>query len=174
MSLTLSGHQIQTSNADLLARLFRFKGWAQKYLLGCGDCPCEVCSAPVADYTYELQFDTDGHVIDTTLDLSCVLNSVKFPGERVITIDCKVRNCELTGCEGVSINETTKVYLTYCDCVDEADRDCSVPVKVFLTNNGEPVTEDQFGNPVPEYYLIGEGELKYLCIVNGHIVKIVN
>jgi hypothetical protein len=176
MSLALAGHQVQTSVADLLERLFRFKGWAQKYLLGCGECPCEPCSAPVADYVYDLQYDADGHVLDKSLDLSCVLPSDKFPGEKVITINDKVRNCELTGCDGISVNQNCKVYLTNCNecdpCVTENCSDDTV--RVFLTNNGEPVTEDQYGNPVPESYLLGAGELKYLCIVNGRIVKIVN
>jgi hypothetical protein len=169
--LTQAGHQVQTSVASLLERQWRLNAWTTKYILGCGECACDICSVPEPDYTYTLQYDADGHVTDTTLDLSCVLPSEKAPlvGCRVIYIDNVVRDCELTGCQGVSVSEQKYVYLTHCE-----PETTEGAVRIYLKNNGVAVTEDQFGNPVPEYYLIGEGQLKYLCIVNGRIVRIVN
>lgn len=175
MVLTLAGHQVQTSVADLLERQWRLNNWSTKYLLGCGElCPCDICSAPTPDYSYTLNFNEAGHVTDEALDLSCVMFSNKEAMTRVITINNQVRDCELTGCEGVSVNERKKVYLTHCEC-SEYDSDlCAMPVKIYLQNNGAAVTHDEFGNEVPAYYLLGEGQVKYLCIVNGRITKIQN
>jgi hypothetical protein len=183
--LTQAGHQVQTSVASLGARQWRLNNWMTRYIMGCGECPCDICSVPEPNQVYQLQFDGDGHITDETLDLSCVpttdcTNGTTICGLRVITIDNKVRNCELTGCAGVSVSEQKKVYLTHCDATEESawnDKnrpDAKNPVRIYLTNNGVPVTEDEFGNPVQEYYLLGEGQLKFLCVVNGRITRIVN
>lgn len=172
-----AGHQVQTSVADHLGRLWRQAGWTRKYLMGCGElCPCDPCSAPVPDYDYTISGDDQGHVIEDNLDLSCIPMSEKEPGQRVFTINLKSRDCELNGCEGVRRDERKKLYLTHCTC-DQSYLDIEgncVPVKVYLRNNNAPVTHDEFGNPVPEYFLVGEGELKYVCIVNGLITRIIN
>ena len=133
-----------------------------------------MCSSDLTpDYTYTLNYDEDGHVTDTALDLSCVLESNKNACERHLTINNQVRDCELTGCDGVSVNERTKVALTHCDGGCDPDP-TGFPVTLWLKNNGEPVTQNEFGNPVPVSYLVGPGQLKWLCIVNGRIVGIVN
>jgi hypothetical protein len=175
-SLYHSGHQVQTSVADHLGRLWRQALWTRKYLMGCDICPCDPCSAPEPDYVYNITGDEEGHVTEDNLDLSCIPMSEKEPMNRVFIINLKSRDCELNGCEGVRRDERKKVYLTHCNCsVDDTDVNGNcLPVKVYLRNNNVPVTVDEFGNPVPEYFLVGEGELKYLCIVNGLIRRIVN
>jgi hypothetical protein len=180
--LTLAGHQVPTSLAKLEERQWRLNHWMTRYIMGCGDCPCEICSVPEPNQVYTLQYDADGHITDETLDLSCVppldctQTTLEFPssscGHRVVTINNEVRNCELTGCRGVSVSENKKVYLTHCDADNE--NYSNLPVKVYLTNNGVPVTKDEFGNPVPEFYLLGVGQLKFVCVVNGRITRIVN
>lgn len=169
-TLTMAGHQVQTSVASLLGRQWRFNEWVLNYIMGCDRCPCDICSAPEPDYVYVLQHNDDGEITDCGLDFSCVMDSEKTPtvGCRVICIDNKVRDCELTGCDGVSINEQKKIYLCHSDCENEE------PVRIYLKNNGEPVTHDEHGNTVQEYYLIAAGQLKFLCVVNGRITRIVN
>lgn len=169
-TLTMAGHQVQTSVASLMERQWRFNEWVLNYIMGCGDnCPCDICSAPEPDYVYLLNYDADGNITDDGLNFDCVMPSQKAPltGCRVIYIDNKVRDCELTGCDGVSISVNKKIYLCHSAQNDE-------PVRIYLRNNGVEVTQDEHGNPVPEYYLIGTGQLKYLCIVNGRITRIVN
>ena len=87
--LTMAGHQVPTSLASLWGRQWRFNEWVLRYIMGCPECPCDVCSAPEPDYVYVLQYDDDGHVTDDTLDFSCVMESEKVPtvGCRVICID---------------------------------------------------------------------------------------
>jgi len=171
--LQQAGQQVQTSVGSVLERVMRCLGWSKRYILGCGDCPCDFCSAPTPDYVYELDFNAAGEVSDQALDLSCVMPSEVEHGKRVICINNRVRDCELTGCEGVSIRENCKIYLTHCE-------ENPVPVTVYLKNNGAPVTHDEFGNPVPASFLIGgsgrcvTGDVKYLCVVNGHIRGIKN
>lgn len=183
--LTQAGHQVQTSVASLGARQWRLNTWMTRYIMGCGDCPCDICSVPEPDQIYTLQADRAGNITDETLDLSCVPKSACNDGVcnlRVITINNNVRNCELNGCEGVSVSEQKKVYLTHCeefgsnslDWNDKDRKEASKSVRIYLTNNGVRVTEDEFGNTVPEYYLIGPGQIKFLCVVNGRITRIVN
>jgi hypothetical protein len=178
--LKMAGHSVPTSIASLTERQWRLNGWSTRYIMGCGECPCDICSVPEQDLVYTINYDQDGNVTDETLDLSCVVESRKFPGKRVITINDKVKDCELTGCDGVSVCEHTKVYLTLCDAAadrpwnnNDLGNDAEV-VYIYLTNNGVPVSEDEFGNPVPEYYVLGVGQIKYLCIVAGRITRIVN
>ena len=173
-TLTMAGHQVQTSVASLLGRQWRFNAWVLNYIMGCNSTPCDICSSPEPDYIYVLNYDDDGHITDDGLDLNCVVKSEKKPtvGCRVITIDNVVRDCELTGCDGVSINEQKKVYLCH-SCEEDEETDVE-PVKIYLTNNGAPVTHDQHGNPVQDHYLLVAGQLKYLCVVNGRITRIVN
>jgi hypothetical protein len=176
--LTQAGHQVQTSVASLGARQWRLNSWMTKNLMGCAECPCDICSVPEADMVVTLNYDDDGHITDETLDLSCVPEgncAINQPlcRVRIVTINNNVRNCELTGCTGVSVSEQKKVYLTHCEQTPNTPNDPK-PVRIYLTNNGVPVTEDEFGNPVQEYYLLGEGQLKFLCVVNGRITRIVN
>jgi hypothetical protein len=182
--LTQAGHQVQTSLASLGARQWRLNTWMTRYIMGCGECPCDICSVPEPNQIYTLQYDMAGHITDETLDLSCVPKSPCTDGIcdlRVITINNNVRDCELTGCEGVSVSEQKKVFLTHCDAEpddlvwnDKSRPDAKKSVRIYLTNNGAKVTEDEFGNAVPEYYLIGPGQIKFLCVVNGRITRIVN
>jgi len=176
--LNQAGHQVQTSMASIGARQWRLNNWTQKYILGCGECPCDICSVPEPNQIYTLQYDGDGHITDETLDLSCVpttncTNGQTSCGLRIITLNNDVRNCELTGCNGVSVSEQKKIFVTHCDETPNSPNS-PTPVRIYVTNNGSPVTEDEFGNPVQEYYLLGEGQLKFLCIVNGRITKIIN
>jgi hypothetical protein len=175
-SLTMAGHQVQTSVADLLGRQWRLNGWTTSWLMNCDVCPCDPCSVPLADQTIMLEYEPEtGKITEKSIDLSCVVKTDCPECDRRITINNKVRDCELTGCDGVSVSERCKVYLTHCqDCLDpEEDGECT-PVKIFLQNNGMPVTQDEFGNPVPPYYLLAQGQLKYLCVVDGRIRRIVN
>lgn len=172
--LTQAGHQVQTSIASLGARQWRLNAWMTKNMLGCGECPCDICSVPEANYTHTLLYDQDGHITEDTLDLSCVpagdCTNASQCGIRSITINNNRRGCELpTGCDGVSSSEQKKVYLTHCEPSTE-----NTPVRIYLTNNGVAVTQDEFGNKVPEYYLLAEGQVKFLCVVNGSITRIVN
>lgn len=180
MTKSMSNHQVQTSVANLLERQWRFNGWVKKYQMGCGATPCDPCSVMEPDTVMQLSYDSDGNLLDESVQLACVPLSNKFPSERVITINANVRNCELTGCEGISTRVTQKVYVVYCECSEDDEEheatwegDQEV-VRVFLTNNGAPVTTDEFGNPVPASYLVGKNQLKYLCVVNGAITKLVN
>jgi hypothetical protein len=172
--LTQAGHQVQTSVAILGGRQWRLNNWLTQNMLGCIDCPCEISSVPQANLPFTLNY-ADGRITDECLDLSSVIKnpdcSLGNCGERIVTINNQVRDCELTGCEGVSINENKKVYLTHCCASSDND---TTPIKIYLTNNGVPVTEDEFGNKVPEFYLLGVGQIKYLCVVNGRITRIVN
>lgn len=134
------------------------------FIMGINSNPVDVCSAPEPDLVYTLHDDADGMIIETSIDLSCVVASVQAStaGERVITINNVVRDCELTGCDGTSINENKKIALTHSDQNAE-------DVLIFLTNNGAPVTTDSLGNSLPEYYVMSYGQLKFLSIVNGKI-----
>ena len=142
-TLFQAGHQVQTSVADHLGRLWRQAGWTKKYLMGCGSlCPCSPCSAPEPDYVFHIQGDDEGHVEVENLDLSCIPMSEKEVMQRVFIIDLKSRDCELNGCEGVRKDERSKVYLTHCECALPDEQDCNMPVKIYLRNNGAPVTAD--------------------------------
>jgi hypothetical protein len=167
--LTMAGHQVPTSVANLLERQWRFNKWVLDYVVGCGGCPCDPSSVCDPDMVLLLDTDAEGHIIEDGIDFSCVAPSQKAPnfGCRIITINNKVRNCELNGCEGTSINEQKKIYLCHSQENEEE-------VRIYLQNNSEPVTHDEFGNVVPEYYVIGTGQLKWLCVVNGRITRIVN
>ena len=176
--LKMAGHQVPTSLALNEARQWRLNGWLTRYIMGCGECPCDICSVPEKDLVYTLSFNADGEITDETLDLSCVVESEKQRTKRVITINNKVRD---DTSEGVSTNFYDTIYLTLCDA--KADRpwnhdipgdDAGDVVYIYLTNNGARVTQDEFGNPVPAYYVIGVGQIKFLKVVAGYITRIVN
>jgi hypothetical protein len=188
--LNMAGHQVQTSVASLLERQWRLNTFETRYILGCASCPCDIASCPSPDAVFEITGDDDGDVQTEILNLSCVATG--NDGERNITINLIPRGCTFGGvCSGVRPDVNTKMYLTLCDDDDgekfsglgedwnpsqnatEKKRDKRV-VRIFLENNGVPVTEDEFGNPVQPFYLIGVGQLKYLCIVNGALTRVTN
>lgn len=162
---------VGTNVASVLERQWRLNAWLRKYVMGCAEGPCDICSAPEPDFILEITGDADGHLQNTekAFDLSCVPESVEHPGERVITIDVKTRDCELTGCDGLTITENGTIFLTLCDCEEQGTN-----VKVYLTNNNSPVTEDEMGNPVPECYVLSPGQVKFLLIVGGRPTRIAN
>ena len=59
------------------------------------------------------------------------------------------------------------IYLTNTVPEDPEDPTTTIPVHVYLTNNGHPV-------PGPKYYKVPPNDVRYLVIINGRIVSIEN
>jgi hypothetical protein len=176
MSLqNIINHSINASTASILERHSRMNNWESDVQLGCVPSCVKLDQSKIVCGVYTLRRN------DKSLDLSCIPKNLDHchPCERIIIINQKTQNC-------CSKNiDYKKVYLTYCcdsECESECEcwckcrccRDKNMPVKIYLTNDHVPVKEDEFGNKVPEFYLIGKGQIKYLCIANGRITKIAN
>lgn len=160
----MASNSIGTAQAKMMARQWRFNQWVTAYLMD-GISPCEACSVPEPDYVYTLGFDAEGDITDTAIDIGCTPDSLVKENKRVVYINCDTDE-ENTG-NGVSTNVDKIVYLTHC-----TDTNTNTEVTVYLQNNGSAVTEDQYGNPLPESYLVGLGQVKYLMVAGGKIVGI--
>ena len=182
-------HAVQTSVADLLGRNARTNDTLTRVTLGCLSL-CDFCPDD-CEYTIEAEC---GRITRCAIDVSCVPEREEdcceqkrrccpCKKEKVKSININLNTCKPC-CRGrghcdddenvVDPCENKKIVLTYC-CRDSCDCfETECPVRVCLSNDHCPVTEDEHGNCVPEFYLIGKGQMKYILVVNGRITRIVN
>ena len=180
----LDANAVQTSVASVLGRQARAIDLLTRVTLGCVNV-CDFCPTE-CKYTLEAEC---GKITRCAIDVSCVPETEccepRGPCDccckktrRCFTVNlntCKPCHCRCRDDENmVSPSENKKIALTYCckDC--DCNDDCDGEVTVCLTNDCAPVTHDEHGNPVPCTWKIGKGQIKYICVVNGRITRIVN
>jgi hypothetical protein len=187
----MDSKSVQTSVAQLLGRSARLNDLLTRQALGCVDLCC-VCPEE-CKYTLETEC---GKIRTKSVDLACVPEVECCPPcypckpcdpcnpcckkvVRCITINlntCRPCRCNCDETENqVAPDENAKIAIVHsCDCDCDYGCEPKVPVKICLTNDCAPVESDEHGNPVPCSYLVSPGQIKFLCVVNGRITRIVN
>lgn len=174
----LSSKTLPTAVANILSSQSRLNCLLTDITLGAIDITYETPSE--SEYTL---LATNGKLVTKSLDVSAVPESQQviqqptgyiMSNVKMLTINLNTFK-ELSQQENqVASTENKRIPLVFtvqdpnaepCGCGEDI-------VKIFLTNDNVIVKKNQLGNPIPPYYLLGRGQIKYLLIVNGRISQI--